>query len=286
MLDLARGVAVRAQAGDRSRYEPAESALAPDAVGEAGAAHASVPRPARGHRPATSPTWMRSRAGPSSAQCCASWRSSRPGLPAPSWWMPARTPRRAPSRCSPRARARWSSGWRRCSAFTDLRAIVRIVGESRVVFSLDLRHGQSHHASGHAGRRRRLPGRAEPRGQAVDTGVEQPGRAGPGADRHRMRHGPRLARGAAEALPGDPADGGGWRARASGPRPDAGRRLRRGAGGERHSRRHDHSRRPGGLWPPCRWALSRRASRGRWRTVRSSPRPPARAASGGCSRPG
>jgi len=34
VLDLARGTAVRAQAGDRSRYQPAASALAPEAVGE------------------------------------------------------------------------------------------------------------------------------------------------------------------------------------------------------------------------------------------------------------
>jgi phosphoribosylformimino-5-aminoimidazole carboxamide ribotide isomerase len=35
VLDLARGVAVRAQAGDRERYEPVESALMPGAVGDA-----------------------------------------------------------------------------------------------------------------------------------------------------------------------------------------------------------------------------------------------------------
>jgi phosphoribosylformimino-5-aminoimidazole carboxamide ribotide isomerase len=35
VLDLARGRAVRAQAGDRSRYEPVESVLAPEAVGDA-----------------------------------------------------------------------------------------------------------------------------------------------------------------------------------------------------------------------------------------------------------
>lgn len=35
VLDLARGVAVRAQAGDRARYEPVESALMPNAVGDA-----------------------------------------------------------------------------------------------------------------------------------------------------------------------------------------------------------------------------------------------------------
>ncbi len=35
VLDLARGRAVRAQAGDRSRYEPVQSVLAPDAVGDA-----------------------------------------------------------------------------------------------------------------------------------------------------------------------------------------------------------------------------------------------------------
>src|SRR5689334_13508093 len=34
VLDLARGSAVRAQAGDRTRYQPTASALAPDAVGE------------------------------------------------------------------------------------------------------------------------------------------------------------------------------------------------------------------------------------------------------------
>lgn len=35
VLDLARGRAVRAQAGDRSRYEPVQSVLAPEAVGDA-----------------------------------------------------------------------------------------------------------------------------------------------------------------------------------------------------------------------------------------------------------
>jgi phosphoribosylformimino-5-aminoimidazole carboxamide ribotide isomerase len=35
VLDLARGVAVRAQAGDRARYEPVESALMPSAIGDA-----------------------------------------------------------------------------------------------------------------------------------------------------------------------------------------------------------------------------------------------------------
>ena len=35
VLDLARGVAVRAQAGDRARYAPVESALMPSAVGDA-----------------------------------------------------------------------------------------------------------------------------------------------------------------------------------------------------------------------------------------------------------
>ena len=35
VLDLARGVAVWAQAGDRARYEPVESALMPSAVGDA-----------------------------------------------------------------------------------------------------------------------------------------------------------------------------------------------------------------------------------------------------------
>ena len=187
VLDLARGLAVWAQGGDRSRYEPVAVRARARGGRRRGGADAARSAAASAPRPATSPTSTRSRAARCSARCSASWPSSRPASPAPSWWTRARTRPKARSRCSPAAPARSSSGSRRCALSPISADIVRVVGEERVVFSVDLRLGQPHPASGDARRDGRAARRGEPhRPGGGRRGLDAP-RAGPGAGRHRLR---------------------------------------------------------------------------------------------------
>ena len=143
---------------------------------------------------------------------------------------------------------------------------------------------EPHPPPGDAGRGGRGARRAEPGGPGRGHRRGRSAGAGSGADRNRVRNGSGTHRGAAEAIPRRQADGGWRRAGTAGSRPDAGRRLRRRPRGERDSRRHHHGRRPGGSCRRAGRRLSRRASRGTWRTDRSSPRPRAPAASGDCTR--
>ena len=57
--------------------------------------------------PATSPTWMLSRAGQSNAPSFGSWLSSKPASPGRFWWTPAPISPGARLSSSPAGRARW-----------------------------------------------------------------------------------------------------------------------------------------------------------------------------------
>ena len=70
-----------------------------------------------------------------------------------------------------RARVRWWSGWRPCTPSRDLSAIVRLVGESRVVFSLDLRLGSPVLHPAMLDAEGALPDALSLAGQAMDCGV-------------------------------------------------------------------------------------------------------------------
>ena len=170
VLDLTRGVAVRAQAGDRLRYEAAASALAPDAVGE------PVPlmRAFRARLGATS-CYI---ADLDAIQGGAVQRATLRELAQLETGFAgaimvdagAHTPESSFEVLATGA-SQVVIGLETLHAFTDLRAIVRVVGKSRVVFSLDLRmgspvmHPAMHDAVG------ALPDALSLAGQAMDTGV-------------------------------------------------------------------------------------------------------------------
>ena len=106
VLDLASGVAVHAQAGDRARYQPVQSVLTPGrtATRSPCCKHSAT---CSGCASATSLTSTRSRAARSSATCSGSWPSSMPASPVPAWWTPAPAARRRRLEVLPAAPARW-----------------------------------------------------------------------------------------------------------------------------------------------------------------------------------
>lgn len=171
VLDLARGVAVRAQAGDRSRYEATASALAPDAVGE----------------PVPIMRAFRTRLGARSCyiadldaiQGGAVQRATLRELAQLDTGFAgaimvdagAHTPESTFEVLATGA-SQVVIGLETLRAFTDLRAIVRTVGEHRVVFSLDLRLGSPilHPAMQDA--EGAVPDALSLAAQAADTGVD------------------------------------------------------------------------------------------------------------------
>ena len=287
VLDLAGGVAVHARAGDRSRYAPVTSALAPDRAGRRGGACCAPSATCSGRTNAMSPTSTRSRAARVQRELIR--RAGR---------VPDRLRRRAAGGCRhqparrrargarPAAPARWSSGWRRCDAFADLAAIVDVVGRRARGLQSRSPAGQSRASSRHARcQRRAVPTPSAWPRRPCDRGARRScvldlGRVGTG-----LRGGPRAAGDAAAPFPRDPAPGG-WR----GARPGG---TSSGCGMPAATARWSRAPfTPGRIAAAdlaalaCRRAgpISRRpAPRGRSPTGRSSPPPPAPAGSGGCS---
>jgi phosphoribosylformimino-5-aminoimidazole carboxamide ribotide isomerase len=140
VLDLARGVAVRAQAGDRSRYEPVASALAPDAVGDP----VAIMRAFRTRLGATE-CYI---ADLDAIQGGAVQRAMLRELAQLETGFAgailvdagAHTPESTLEVLATGA-SEVVVGLETLRAFTDLREILRVVGDTRVVFSLDLRMG-------------------------------------------------------------------------------------------------------------------------------------------------
>src|SRR6476659_9096548 len=141
VLDLARGSAVRAQAGDRSRYEPAVSALAPSAVGEPvpimrafrarlGARSCYVADLDAIQGGAVQRTVLRELAQLETGFAGAIMVDAGAHTPESTFEVLA---------CGA---SEVVVGLETLRAFTDLGEIVRIVGEGRVVFSVDLRLGR------------------------------------------------------------------------------------------------------------------------------------------------
>jgi phosphoribosylformimino-5-aminoimidazole carboxamide ribotide isomerase len=170
VLDLARGVAVRAQAGDRSRYEAAASALAPDAVGEP----VPIMRAFRARLGATS-CYV---ADLDAIQGGAVQRATLRELAQLETGFAgaimvdagAHTPESTFEVLATGA-SQVVIGLETLRAFTDLGSIVRIVGEGRVVFSLDLRMGSPiMHPAMHDAEGAR-PDALSLAAQATDTGV-------------------------------------------------------------------------------------------------------------------
>jgi phosphoribosylformimino-5-aminoimidazole carboxamide ribotide isomerase len=171
VLDLARGVAVRAQAGDRSRYEPVVSALAPDAAGEP----VPIMRAFRARLGATA-CYL---ADLDAIQGGAVQRAMLRELAQLETGFAgailvdagAHTPESTFEVLATGA-SQVVIGLETLRAFTDLRGIVRVVGETRVAFSLDLRmgtpvlHPAMHDAAG------AVPDALSLAAQAVETGVE------------------------------------------------------------------------------------------------------------------
>jgi len=170
VLDLARGVAVRAQAGDRSRYEAAVSALAPDAVGEA----VPLMRAFRARLGATScyvadldaiqggvvqRAMLRELAQLETGFAGAIMVDAGAHTPESTFEVLAT------------GASQVVIGLETLRAFTDLRAIVRMVGESRLVFSLDLRMGSPIMHPAMQDAEGALPDALSLAGQAVESGV-------------------------------------------------------------------------------------------------------------------
>jgi phosphoribosylformimino-5-aminoimidazole carboxamide ribotide isomerase len=170
VLDLARGVAVRAQAGDRSRYEPVASALAPDAVGEP----VPIMRAFRVRLGATA-CYI---ADLDAIQGGAVQRATLRELAQLETGFAgailvdagAHTPESTFEVLATGA-SQVVIGLETLRAFTDLRDIVRVVGDTRVAFSLDLRmgspilHPAMHDAEG------ATPDALTLAAQALETGV-------------------------------------------------------------------------------------------------------------------
>jgi phosphoribosylformimino-5-aminoimidazole carboxamide ribotide isomerase len=140
VLDLARGVAVWAQAGDRARYEPVESALMPSAVGDAvallGAFRARLGATAcyiadldaiQGG--AVQRTMLRELAQFEAGFAGAIMVDAGAHTPESTLEVMA---------CGA---SQVVIGLETLRAFADLAEIVRLLGEERVVFSVDLRQG-------------------------------------------------------------------------------------------------------------------------------------------------
>jgi phosphoribosylformimino-5-aminoimidazole carboxamide ribotide isomerase len=171
VLDLARGVAVRAQAGDRSRYEAAVSALAPDAVGEA----VPLMRAFRARLGATScyvadldaiqggavqRAMLRELAQLETGFAGAIMVDAGAHSPESTFEVLAT------------GASQVVIGLETLEAFTDLRAIVRMVGESRLVFSLDLRMGSPIMHPAMQDAEGAVPDALSLASQAVETGVD------------------------------------------------------------------------------------------------------------------
>jgi phosphoribosylformimino-5-aminoimidazole carboxamide ribotide isomerase len=170
VLDLARGVAVRAQAGDRSRYEAAVSALAPDAVGEAvplmrafrtrlGATSCYVADLDAIQGGAVQRAMLRELAQLETGFAGAIMVDAGAHTPESTFEVLAT------------GASQVVIGLETLQAFTDLRAIVRLVGESRLVFSLDLRMGSPVMHPAMQDAEGAVPDSLSLAGQAVDTGV-------------------------------------------------------------------------------------------------------------------
>ena len=238
VLDLARGVAVHAQG--RRPVTLRAGAIGAGARARIGdrrwrCCRRSARRSAR--RRATSPTWTRSRAARCSGRCCASWPSSRPASPVRSWWTPVPAQAGGALEVLACGASQVVVGLETLHAFTDLEAIVRVVGDSRVVFSLDLRLGSPVLHPACRTRPASRPDRPEPRRPGGGRRRRQPAGAGPRAGRNRLRGGSRIARGAAARF-----------------------RKRAPAGGRRGAAR-------GGTWSGC----GTRAATARWWRAPSTP---------------
>lgn len=141
VLDLARGVAVWAQAGDRARYEPVASQLVAEGVGDPIALMRAFRRPLGATRcyvadldaiqgGAVQRTVLRELAELETGFAGAIMVDAGAHSPESSFEVLA---------CGA---SQVVVGLETLRAFTDLADIVRTVGRGRVVFSVDLRHGQ------------------------------------------------------------------------------------------------------------------------------------------------
>jgi phosphoribosylformimino-5-aminoimidazole carboxamide ribotide isomerase len=140
VLDLAGGVAVWAQAGDRARYEPVESALMPSAVGDAvallrafrtrlGATACYIADLDAIQGGAVQRTMLRELAQFEAGFAGAIMVDAGAHTPESTLEVMA---------CGA---SQVVIGLETLRAFTDLAEIVRLVGEDQVVFSVDLRQG-------------------------------------------------------------------------------------------------------------------------------------------------
>jgi phosphoribosylformimino-5-aminoimidazole carboxamide ribotide isomerase len=140
VIDLARGVAVHARGGDRSRYEPVVSVLASEAMGEPapilrafrlrlGARSCYVADLDAIQGGAVQRAMLRELAQLETGFAGAIMVDAGAHTPASSFEVLAT------------GASQVVIGLETLRAFADLRAIVRAVGGSRVAFSLDLRHG-------------------------------------------------------------------------------------------------------------------------------------------------
>ena len=170
VLDLSRGVAVRAQAGDRARYEPVESVLTPASIGDPiallrafrsrlGATACYVADLDAIQGGAVQRTVLRELAQLETGFAGAIMVDAGAHTPESTFEVLA---------CGA---SEVVVGLETLRAFTDLGEIVRIVGEGRVVFSVDLRlgrpilHPEMHDAAG------AQPDALSLTAQAVDAGV-------------------------------------------------------------------------------------------------------------------
>jgi phosphoribosylformimino-5-aminoimidazole carboxamide ribotide isomerase len=170
VLDLSRGVAVWAQAGNRARYEPVASSLVPDSVGDA----VALLRAFRRRLGATScyvadldaiqggaiqRAMLRELAQLETGFAGAIMVDAGAHSPESTFEVLA---------CGA---SQVVVGLETLRAFADLAAIVRIIGQHRVIFSVDLRmgspilHAEMHDAAG------AYPDAASVASQAVDAGA-------------------------------------------------------------------------------------------------------------------
>ena len=227
VLDLAGGVAVHAQAGDRSSYGPLTSDLVPDAPGDAVALLRAFHATSSESTSVTSLISTLSRAAHSSDRCFGSWPSFTPGLPARCWWTPAPASRAGPSKCSPVVPVRWWWAGDAAAPSPIWPPSSRWLARPDLVFSLDLRlgnpvlHPAMQDANG-AG-----PDAVSLAEQATAAGVTtllllDLGRIGTGCGVDIGTAGDPAA-----AVSPHPDPGGRWRAHPAGPRADAGCGVRR-----------------------------------------------------------
>jgi phosphoribosylformimino-5-aminoimidazole carboxamide ribotide isomerase len=170
VLDLSRGIAVHAQAGDRSRYEAVRSVLAPEGDGDPVALLRAF-REMLGATECYVADLDAIQGGPVQRSIIRELAQFETGFAGP-LLVDAGT--RQPGGALEVLACGASEvvvGLESLQAFADLKAIVDLVGPSRVVFSLDLRlgrpvlHPAMHDASG------AHPDAASLAAQAVDAGV-------------------------------------------------------------------------------------------------------------------